>query len=192
MTRTESPTEVPLMKRTQLAALVAALLLAVFLAACAKQEPPKTSEQAPPAQNEAKPTSGQVNPTPSGTVSNPPPGSPATETVSAGEVDVAARKVLQAYFEALNQGDYAKAAGYWSPKAGIKPDSLKIPGVSNWFFQSSEMIDNTATEVRVQLNFTVDVAQGTATPYTNGRNVRFVKLAKEEGGWKIQSMATSP
>ncbi|HWI52323.1 MAG TPA: hypothetical protein VNT01_09325 [Symbiobacteriaceae bacterium] len=107
-------------------------------------------------------------------------------------VDVAVRQVLQGYLSALNRGDFEAAAAYWSPTANVTPSSLKVTGVTEWFFISSEMIDATANTARVQLNFTVKVAPGTKANYLNGRNVRFVRLGLESGGWKIQSMTTSP
>lgn len=112
--------------------------------------------------------------------------------VTPAGVDVAVRQVLQGYLSALNRGDFETAAAYWSPTANVKPASLKVAGVSEWFFISSELIDATATTARVQLNFAVKVAQGTKANYLNGRNVRFVRLGLESGGWKIQSMTTSP
>lgn len=169
------------------AAFVAALLLAIALAACAKSEPGAPAPQPAPTDTAQKPPAQTTQP--DKPVTNPPPAT--TETLP-GEVDVVVRKALQGYLDAMNRKAYDEAAGYWSKLTSVSVEVGKTPGVSNWYFISSEMIDNTADIARVQLNFTVDVTPGTVTPYTNGRNVLFVTLHREQEGWKIMSMSTSP
>lgn len=107
-------------------------------------------------------------------------------------IDVATRKVLQGYLDALKAGNYKRAAGFWSAEANIQPESLSVVGVTDWFFISSELISATPTEAHVQLNFTVKTAPGANPAYADGRNVRFVHLINEDGAWKIQSITTSP
>lgn len=111
---------------------------------------------------------------------------------SSEAVDVTVRNILRGYLAALNSGNYAEAAAYWSPNANVKAANLKVEGVSDWFFISSEMINSTGTTANVQLNFSVKVAPGASTGYNQGRNVRYVRLVLEPGGWKIQSITTSP
>ena len=111
---------------------------------------------------------------------------------SESEVDVAVRKVLQGYLDALNAGNFKQAAGFWSTTANIKPESLRVTGVTGWFFISSELISATPTTAHVQLNFTVKTAPRATSAYANGRNIRFVHLIKENGTWKIRSITTSP
>jgi hypothetical protein len=157
--------------RNRAVSVLAALLVALAAAACSS---------APAKQTDAP-------------VETPPPssaGGGATTNLEA--TDVAVRKVLQGYLDALNRKAYGEAAGYWSPTANIKPDALTPPGVTNWSFLSSELIDATATIARVQLNFAVDVAAGSQTNYQSGRNLRYVTLVQEAGAWKIQSIANSP
>ncbi|HWI64422.1 MAG TPA: hypothetical protein VNT75_21535 [Symbiobacteriaceae bacterium] len=108
------------------------------------------------------------------------------------DVDVAVRKVLQGYLDALSAGNFKRAAGFWSAAANVKPESLKVAGVTDWFFISSELISATPAAAHVQLNFTVKTAPGANSAYANGRNVRFVHLVKEGGAWKIKSITTSP
>lgn len=166
--------------RTQSRLLIAALAVIaalLSLAGCAKPGP-----------EPSQPTSTA----PTQTSSNPPAQPADAPATTPEQVDMAVRRVLQGYLDALKRGSYAEAAGFWSPSAKVTADGLKTPGVTEWHFISSEMIDSTATSANVQLNFSVKVAPNTMTPYNDARNVRYVRLALEQGGWKILSMAASP
>lgn len=162
-----------------MALALAAFIAVLSLTGCAKPGP----EPSQPA---------NTTPTNINTNGNPPAKPVDAPTATLEEVDVAVRQVLQGYLDALKRGSYEEAAGYWSPTAKVTAESLKAPGVTEWHFISSEMIDATATSAHVQLSFSVKVAPNTTTPYTDGRNVRYVRLALEQGGWKILTMTTSP
>lgn len=133
------------------------------------------------------PASPSASPEPAPAVTNPPPGAP----LPPEQVDVVTRKILEGYIDALSREAYAEAAGYWSPAASVTPPSgetLKVAGVSGWHVESTELIHSTDTTAYVQLNFTVKVT-GNNTGYSDGRNVRYVQLVKQDGAWKIVSMA---
>lgn len=118
------------------------------------------------------------------------PASQARTTLEA--VDVAVRNTLKAYFDALNRGDFNSAYSFWSTKAHVKPDELAVPGESNYSLHASEMIDATADTAHTQLTFHVTVQPGTASQFQDGRNLRYVRLGRENGTWKIFTIGTAP
>ncbi|HLO03477.1 MAG TPA: hypothetical protein VK191_10230 [Symbiobacteriaceae bacterium] len=191
--------------RHQLVVAIAALSVLLLTGCSTKCEPAVAAPEASPAPIAATaptsspapatspaPSTGPAPATTPGTnpgapVTNPPPGAP----LPPEQIDLVVRKILAGYLDALNRGSWAEAAGYWSLASSVTPasgETLKVVGVSDYHFQSSELIKSTETTAYVQLNFDVKAAVG-VTGLTDGRNVWYVHLSKLDGAWKITSIS---
>lgn len=101
-------------------------------------------------------------------------------------------QAVKDYFAALERKDFAAAYDLMSSgfraSLGGKPEGLKLNGIASAY--SFEMLPWLDRGEAKAYGFVLELEPGTATNWTSGRNIRFIKFVQNGGAWKLDAMGS--
>ena len=128
-----------------------------------------------------------------------------TEQKVTRQDEKAVHDLITAYFSTVEQKDYASAwemlssnakKGYTKEDAiknhfGIQ--SLKLVSIQSYLLPQEPKEDESKPTIQFQVKLDIVPGSGASSgAWGNGINLRFVGVVKEQGGWKIDALATGP